>query len=381
MSPVNPHKISEKQIQINGLNINYKTIGDGKTPIVLLHGWGMDSEKYVELMRWLHSPAGLWSPSASHRKNAERKRRTAPQLCGDYGANESANCRKNAERLHSSAETMEPITQFNIIIPDLPGFGKSDEPKEDWEVDDYVEFVDEFIEKINRKGGFELVGNILAKMPVGSIVPKGCGARVQVVEKTQNGSTALRRQWSQQHKNVKKVILIGHSFGGMIAIKYAVKYPEKIDKLILTGAAGIKHKLTVKQKAFSILGKMGKSIFSLPVIKNFKKPVYKIFSKIAQHRKKDYYSASSRMKEIMKNVLAEDITNCLDKIKTPTLLVWGREDMTTPLADGEIMNEKIPNSELKIIDNANHSLSCQKAEEFVEAVDRTLTNTDKKIKK
>ena len=359
MNPVNSQKISEKQIQINGLNINYKTIGNGETPIVLLHGWGMDSGKYVELMRWLH----------------------------------------NIRRRHSEMSPSDVMEPFKTIIPDLPGFGKSDEPNNNWEVDDFVEFVDEFIEKINRKSGFELVGNILAKMPVGCIVPKGCGARVQVVEKTQNenaeqlhssaetmeptkiektqnGSTALRRQWSQQHKNVKKVILIGHSFGGMIAIKYAVKYPEKIDKLILTGAAGIKHKLTVKQKAFSILGKMGKSIFSLPVIKNFKKPVYKIFSKIAQHRKKDYYSASSRMKEIMKNVLAEDITNCLDKIKTPTLLVWGREDMTTPLADGEIMKSKIPNSELKIIDNANHSLSCQKVEEFAEAVDRTLTNTD-----
>ena len=46
----------EKQIQINGLNINYKIIGNGKTPVVLLHGWGVSSDKYLELARWLHSP-------------------------------------------------------------------------------------------------------------------------------------------------------------------------------------------------------------------------------------------------------------------------------------------------------------------------------------
>ena len=174
-----------------------------------------------------------------------------------------------------------------------------------------------------------------------------------------------------------KPILIGHSFGGMIAIKYAVKYPEKIDKLILTGAAGIKHKLTVKQKILFVLVKAGKTLFSLPVINNFKKPVFKLFSKIARSRKKDYYSASPRMKEIMKNILAEDLTSCLDKIKSPTLLVWGREDKTTPLADGEIMKEKIKDSKLIIIDNANHSLPYQKAEEFAKIVEEFI----KKIKK
>lgn len=286
-------KISEKQIQINGLNINYKTIGDGEISIVLLHGWGVDSEKYVELIKKF--------------------------------------------KIQNS--------NFKIIIPDLPGFGKSDEPKENWDLDDYVEFVNEFIEKTNRKGGFELVKNILANM--------------------QEGSTALRGQWSQRDQQ-KKIILIGHSFGGRIAIKYAIKYSEKIDKLILTGAAGIKRKLTAKQRVLFIIAKTGKLFFSLPIINFLQNPMYKLFSKIAWKRKKDYYNASPRMKEIMKNILAEDLTGYLDKIKTPTLLVWGREDETTPLADGEVMNEKIKNSELKVIDDANHSLPYQKAGEFAE---------------
>ena len=295
-------KISEKQIQINGLNINYKTIGDGKIPVVLLHGWGVSGDKYVELIGYL-SQFSIFN------------------------------------------------FQFSIIIPDLPGFGKSDEPKENWELDDYVEFVDEFIEKISRKRkGFELIKDLLKKF---------------------DSTKAVYRE------EKIKPILIGHSFGGMIAIKYAVKYPEKIDKLILTGAAGIKHKLTVKQKILFVLVKAGKTLFSLPVINNFKKPVFKLFSKIARSRKKDYYSASPRMKEIMKNILAEDLTSCLDKIKSPTLLVWGREDKTTPLADGEIMKEKIKDSKLIIIDNANHSLPYQKAEEFAKIVEEFI----KKIKK
>ena len=310
MSPVNPKKISEKQIQINGLNINYKTIGDGEIPIVLLHGWGVSSDKYLELVQWFH------------------------------------NIRRRHSRM-SPSDVMEPtISKFKILVPDFPGFGKSDEPKENWDLDDYVEFVDKFIETVTRgQKGFELIKNILAKM--------------------QEGFTALRGQWSQRDQQ-KRIILIGHSFGGGIAIKYATKYPEKIDKLILTGARGIKRKLTAKQRVLFIIAKTGKLFFSLPIINNFQKPVHKLFSKIAWKRKKDYYNASPRMKEIMKNILAEDLTGYLDEIKTPTLLVWGKEDKTTPLADGEVMNEKIENSELKVIDDANHSLPYQKAGEIAE---------------
>ena len=340
MTPINPQKISEKQVEINGLKINYKTIGAGKIPIVLLHGWGVSSDKYSELACWLHSPmlsdseTRLWSPSASHKVSQN----------------------ENAKRLHINTPlaslkrgiaTVEPAiinTKYKILIPDLPSFGKSDEPRENWNLDDYVEFVDEFIKKTNRKGGFELVKDILKEK--------------------------LETRTGRRHIDVSPsdLCLIGHSFGGRIAIKYAAKSPEKIGKLILTGAAGIKRELTVKQKTLFVAAKTGKMIFSLPIINHFQKPAYKIFSKIARSRKKDYYNASSRMKEIMKNILAEDLTDYLGKIKTPTLLVWGREDKTTPLADGEMMNEKIKDSKLKVVDGANHSLPYQKAEEFGEII-------------
>jgi len=304
MNPINPQKISEKQIEIDSLKINYKTIGEGESPIVLLHGWGVDSERYLPLGKYL-----------SEAQNSKLK---AQSYC--------------------------------IYILDLPGFGKSKEPKENWGLDDYVRLINKFVENITRKkSGFELVKDILK-------------------EKLEKYKRYDNMNYHSKNKTAKKIILIGHSFGGRIAIKYAAKYPEKVDKLILTGAAGIKHKLTVKQKALFILTKIGKVFFSLPVINHFQKPVYNIFSKIARSRKKDYYNASPRMKEIMKNVLVEDLTDYLGKIKTPTLLVWGKEDKTTPLADGEMMKLKIKNSKLKVIDGANHSLPYQKAEEFSEIV-------------
>ncbi|MDF1497857.1 MAG: alpha/beta hydrolase [Patescibacteria group bacterium] len=300
MQSVNTQK---KQIKIDDLNVSYKQIGSGSIQIVLLHGWGINSDKYLKLIEIM------------------------------------------------SKEN----TDLKIIVPDLPGFGKSDEPNENWNLDNYVEFVDKFIRSSTQDRGFELLKNILKKTNI---------------KKIMNGGFSSVSNSNSDHK--KQINLIGHSFGGRIAIKYAMKYPEKIDKLILTGAAGIKHRLTFKQKVFYFLAKRGKNIFSLPIIKKFQKYARKIIYKLA--REKDYNQASPRMKEIMKNVLAEDLTLILEKIKTPTLLIWGRFDNSTPLSDGKIMNEKIENSKLIVINDANHSLPYQKPEEFVNFIKEFIKN-------
>lgn len=267
--------MEEKQVKIDGLNVNYKTIGAGDVPIVLLHGWGVNSDKYIE---------------------------TANQLflqTKDYGL------------------------QARIIVPDLPGFGKSDNPPEVWGVDEYVKFVREFIQSIQ--------GQSL------DFKSKDC-------------------PW----------IMIGHSFGGRIAIKFAAKYPEKLKALILTGAAGIKHLLTARQKAFYAAAKIGKKIFSLPLINRLEKPAEKLLYKVARER--DYYQAQGVMKEVFKKVTSEDLAPCLDKIKIPTLLVWGAKDKSTPLADAEIIKLKIVNCKLEIIGEANHSLPYGYPEKFAKII-------------
>ncbi|MDP3057060.1 MAG: alpha/beta hydrolase [bacterium] len=45
--------MQEKQIKIDDLNVNYKQIGDGNIPIILLHGWGINSDKYIETAKEL----------------------------------------------------------------------------------------------------------------------------------------------------------------------------------------------------------------------------------------------------------------------------------------------------------------------------------------
>lgn len=287
----------EKQIFIDNLKINYKQIGNGDIPIILLHGWGLDSNKYLATAKYLFEV--------------------------------------ESEKLK--------VKSYRICLLDLPGFGKSDNPPAVWGVDEYAELVRKFImlslREAERRSNPEFIAPSAG-------LPRPALAGLAMTE--------------------KKVILIGHSFGGQITIKFAAKYPEKLKALILTGAAGIRHQPAMKQKIFYYLAKTGKIIFSLPIINRLENSAQKLLYRAA--REKDYYEAQGVMREIFKKVIKEDLTSYLEKIKTPTLLVWGRNDRSTPLKDGELMHFKIQSAggrtKLEIISEANHSLPYQFPEKF-----------------
>lgn len=203
---------------------------------------------------------------------------------------------------------------FPVYVFDLPGFGNAEAPSEPWGVGDYVKFVSGFLEK----------------------------------------------------EKISKFYLLGHSLGGRISIKFAAEYPEKLLGLVLYAAAGIKHKPSLKNKIFLVLARIGKLVFSLPVIGNLHGIAEKGLYFLAGTR--DYYRAKGVMKETMKMVINEDLRPFLSLIKTPTLIVWGRDDKTTPLTDAMIMEKEIKGSKLKVVDDSGHSLHKERPEEFINIV-------------
>ncbi len=302
--------MQEKQILVDNLKINYKIIGDGNIPIILLHGWGVDSDKYSVLAEYL-----------SEVKSEKLK-----------------------------------VKSYRIYLLDLPGFGKSDNPPEPWGVDEYAEFV----KKLTK---------LLFCHPESLVGEEGSFANAKDRTFVRDSSVALLPQndknnasFAQNDKKESQFILIGHSFGGQIAIKFSAQYPEMLRALILTGAAGIRHQPAMKQKVFYILAKIGKIVFSLPIINKFEKSAQKLLYRVA--REKDYYEAQGIMKEIFKKVIKEDLTDDLKKNINPTLLVWGAKDGSTPLVDGRLMSLRIKNCVLKIVGEANHSLPYQYPEKF-----------------
>lgn len=176
-----------------------------------------------------------------------------------------------------------------ITILDFPGFGESEEPKAALTVYDYCEILEELLKKLN----------------------------------------------------VKKPVVMGHSFGGRIAIIYASR--NEVDKVVLFGSPCIR-----KEEQPSLKLKMLRSLKKIPGINKLEG-----FAK--NHMgSRDYKNASEIMKKILVNVVNEDLSECAKKINVPTLLIWGDRDTEAPVEDAKELEKIIPDAGLIILPNSTH---------------------------
>lgn len=168
--------------------------------------------------------------------------------------------------------------------------------------------------------------------------------------------------WLNEKIGSEPSILLGHSNGGRIALYFSLCYPNLVDKLILIDSAGIYHReffLQLKKMIFQTLAKAGKKVTISPVLK-------KLLYRLA--RTKDYLETSGSTKETMLNLISIDLTNKLEKISSPTLIIWGEKDRITPLSDGRLMSEKIKQAKIHVIKSAKHSPQFTHPEETAQQI-------------
>lgn len=233
-------------IKIQGINTNYIVKGEGKN-ILLLHGWG--------------------------------------------------------SKLDFFGGIIENLSKSNKVYAiDLPGFGATGEPKEAWAVDNYVDFIIEFIEKMN----------------------------------------------------IEEITLLGHSFGGRVIIKLVNRknLKFKVDKIVLIDSAGIKPKPNKK-------GSMKTRIYKTLKFLVANKLVLKIFPNALNNLKKkfgsaDYRNATPVMRDTLVKTVNEDLTDLLPNITQSTLLIWGDKDTATPIEDAKKMESLIKDSGLVTLKGAGH---------------------------
>lgn len=150
---------------------------------------------------------------------------------------------------------------------------------------------------------------------------------------------------------LKDFILLGHSFGGSVAIKILSLYPKlPIEKLILCDSAGIK-KFNIKQIIGLILAKGGKPIFTLPVFRTYALQVKRMLYGLLNE--KDYFNAGP-LKSVMSRILKENLEGVLDKITVSTLIIWGEKDNVTPLSHAQVLRKRIKGSKLILVSKSTH---------------------------
>lgn len=146
-----------------------------------------------------------------------------------------------------------------------------------------------------------------------------------------------------------KLILIGHSNGGRIALNFTIKYPQKIHHLILIDSGGIYDNnflIKFKRLFFKTISNIGKKITDSKFLRQL---LYKLIGE------SDYQSASPIMRQTMINLLKSDATLNLSQVNVPVTIIWGRNDTITPLSHAYNLHKLITQSQLHIIENAHHA--------------------------
>jgi pimeloyl-ACP methyl ester carboxylesterase len=170
-------------------------------------------------------------------------------------------------------------------------------------------------------------------------------------------------------QNIVNPVLAGHSFGGKIITKLAIENSRQsklspsqpsipLKAIVLIASSGINPMNDSKKSLMAKFAGFGKKIFSLPVLKNFSKPIRKFFYYYIV-RERDFFDAGEKLRQTFINVNNENLDDDpagLADIKTPSVIIWGQLDTVTPLWMGEKLARLIPGARLEVIEGARHNL-------------------------
>jgi len=205
---------------------------------------------------------------------------------------------------------------FTVYRLDFPGFGQSDVPPNPWTNDDYVDFTKAFLEKLQ----------------------------------------------------IENPIILGHSFGGRIALKLGTLTP--FHKLILTGSAGIKPSRSLSYYTSVYTYKFLKILANLPILSFFLAPLVEAY--IQNMGSEDYKKSNPIMRTTLSNVVNADLTPYMPKLAMPVLLLWGENDTATPVKNAKIMENLIPDAGLVVLKNSGHYVFLEQAQQFTVIMDKFL---------
>jgi pimeloyl-ACP methyl ester carboxylesterase len=170
----------------------------------------------------------------------------------------------------------------------------------------------------------------------------------------------------------EKVVLVGHSMGGMISLALALKYPQLVERMVLlcptiSGRLSLSINLFISPvtvlERFTITNKLVSLLepHMLNLTDRLMRPVS--FADRSGITAADYeHLRADARRPGQGRVRAEcywamresDLRGKIGEIKAPSLVLWGMEDNTVPLRDASIVAKELPDADLRIIPNAGH---------------------------
>lgn len=160
-------------------------------------------------------------------------------------------------------------------------------------------------------------------------------------------------------KGLKNVVMIGHSMGGAITLKFALSHPKHLRAVVLV-STGAKLRVTplifekIKRDYNGFLMLVKRYAFSDKTSLEVKNDVVELMGRVKPQVVYGDFEACDKF----------NVMESLSEISVPTLIICGKDDFLTPLKYSEYLKANIRNSELKVIADAGHMVMLEKPEEF-----------------
>ncbi len=216
------------------------------------------------------------------------------------------------------AERLSP-NGYQVHLLDLPGFGQSTPPPETWGVAEYAHLVKDYLDAAG----------------------------------------------------LKQAAILGHSFGGRIALVLAATYPERVRKMILADSAGLRTPPTLKQHLRNFAARTVRNVLDLAHLDGVRKRLQDRYNK--RYASADFLAAGA-LRETFVRVIEEDLTTYAQRVKVPTVLIWGDRDTDTPLWQGRKLEQLIPDAGLIVFQGAGHFAYLDRLTDFVRIADHFLND-------
>lgn len=210
--------------------------------------------------------------------------------------------------LHGWARTRQDwnstLLGYDALGLDLPGFGATPPPDDGWSTSEYAEWLRELLAELAGSGG-------------------------------------------------ERPVLVGHSFGGRIAVHLAAAAPDLVRGIVLTGVPLLRAQVAASKPGFGF--RAMKALNRWHVISN---------ERMEQERRKrgsaDYVAAQGVMREVLVKAVNEDYGDQLDQISTnglPVAMVWGEHDTAAPVAMAERALQRLgASADLDVVPGSAHLL-------------------------
>ena len=151
------------------------------------------------------------------------------------------------------------------------------------------------------------------------------------------------------YRRVKKIIYVGHSFGGRVGIQMAARHPDVVDGLFLVASAGLPRKRSLVKKL-----RMGFTVYTFKTLRHLAPLLgLSVEALRAKFGSPDYQSAGP-LRNLFLGIIRENLSEQARQIKCPVQLIYGAKDTETPSEIGATLKKLIPNASLTILPEQDH---------------------------